>query len=291
MDTDALAVLVTATEAGSLSAAARRLGITPMLATRRLAALEHDLGVRLMHRTTRALSLTPEGQAFLPFARGLVEGEAAGRALLRSAKIGASGLLRVSAPVSFGRRVITPFLPQLLSDNPDLRVDLDLSDQVVDIVGSGVDLAIRIAGLRDNRLIARRLAPSPRLLCASPAYIEARGRPTFLADLTTHDCLPLTGITHWVFEDGKTEQRIRIGGRYSSNLVEGILDACLAGLGIARVAEWNVRDDLRAGRLLSIELTDMPRDERSIWAVYPTTRQLLPKVRVFLSMLEAALSS
>lgn len=151
MDTDAIAVLVAAAAAGSLSAAARRLGIPPMVATRRLAALERDLGVRLMHRTTRALSLTPEGQTFLPFAQAMVEGEAAARASLGPGGSGrASGLLRLSAPASLGRKVIAPMIPRLLQAHPELRIDLELTDRLVDLVSSGLDLAVRIAQLRDN---------------------------------------------------------------------------------------------------------------------------------------------
>lgn len=290
MNTEAVAVLVAAAAAGSLSGAARRLGITPMVATRRLAALERDLGVRLMQRTTRALSLTPEGEAFLPFAQTLVEGEAAGRAVLRSSAAGASGLLRVTAPVSFGRRVILPFVPRLLRDHPGLRIEMELTDNVVDIVATGVDLAIRIARLRDNSLIARRLGPSPRLLCAAPEYLRERGTPRRLDDLAGHDCLTLTGATHWSFHNGAQERRVRVAGRFSASSIEGVLDACIHGAGIALAAEWNVREDLRAGRLVPIALEDMPEDDRSIWAVYPTTRQVLPKMRVFLSALEAALA-
>lgn len=289
MDTNAVAVLVAAAAAGSLSAAARRLGITPMIATRRLAALERDLGVRLMQRTTRALSLTAEGQAFLPFAQALVEGEAAGRAVLHSAAAGASGLLRVSAPVSFGRKLIVPLVPKLLRDHPDLRIDLELTDHVVDIVATGIDLAIRIARLRDNSLIARRLGPSPRLLCAAPDYLHRRGCPKVLEDLAGHDCLALSGTGHWVFHHGQEERRIRVAGRFTANSMEGLLDACVHGAGIALAAEWNVREELRSGRLVSIQLFDMPPDDRAVWGVYPTTRQVLPKMRVFLSALEAAL--
>src|SRR5271154_5423200 len=178
MDTQAVAVLVTAASAGNLSAAARRLGITPMIATRRLAALERDLGVRLMQRTTRSVSLTPEGEAFLPFAQALVEGEAAGRASLRPAAAGVSGLLRVTASAAFGRKIVAPIIPGLLRDHPDLRIDLELTDSIVDIVATGADLALRIGRLRDNSLIGHRLAPNPRVLCAAPAYLAKHGVPT-----------------------------------------------------------------------------------------------------------------
>ena len=291
MDTQAVAVLVTAASAGNLSAAARRLGITPMIATRRLAALERDLGVRLMQRTTRSVSLTPEGEAFLPFAQALVEGEAAGRASLRPAATGVSGLLRVTASAAFGRKIVAPLIPGLLRANPELRIDLELTDRIVDIVASGADLALRIGRLRDNSLIARRLAGNPRILCAAPSYLAERGLPATIGDLAGHECLALTGTTHWPFEiDGK-ERRVRVTGRFSASSIEGLQAACLGGAGIALFAAWNVRDEVRAGTLVPLHLADGAPEEHSIWAVYPTARLVLPKLRLFVSTLEAALAA
>ncbi|MDR3436777.1 LysR family transcriptional regulator [Telmatospirillum sp.] len=290
MDTDAVAVLVSTAAAGSLSAAARRLGITPMVATRRLAALERDLGVRLMQRTTRSISLTPEGEAFLPFAEALIEGEEAGRAILRSATASASGLLRVSAPAAFGRKIVTPVIPELLRGNPQLRIDLELTDKVVDIVSTGADLAIRIAKLRDNSLIAHRLAANPRVLCAAPGYLAERGVPVTLDDLGRHECLALTGVTHWTFLVDGNERRARISGRFSASSIEGLLEACVGGAGIALLATWNVRDELQRGTLVTVPLGAAVPEALSIWAVYPTARLVLPKLRVFVSALEAALS-
>lgn len=290
MDTEAVAVLVSAAAAGSLSGAARRLGITPMVATRRLAALEQDLGVRLLQRTTRSLSLTPEGEAFLPFAETLVEGEAAGRAILRAASKGAAGLLRVSVPAAFGRKVVAPIVPGLLRANPELRIDLHMSDHLVDVVAAGFDLAIRISKLKDSSLIARRLGSHPRVLCAAPAYLAERGVPQRLEDLDRHDCLALSGVTHWVFSCDGELRRHRIGGRYSSNSIDGLYEACVGGLGIGLLAEWNVRADCEAGRLVPLALTDATAEEWSTWALFPTSRQVLPKVRVFVAALETALS-
>lgn len=290
MDTNAVAVLVAAASAGNLSAAARRLGITPMIATRRLAALERDLGVRLMQRTTRSVSLTPEGEAFLPFAQALVEGEAAGRASLRPAATGVSGLLRVTASAAFGRKIVAPIIPGLLRAHPDLRIDLELTDRLVDIVATGADLALRIGRLRDNSLVARRLANNPRVLCAAPSYLAERGAPTTIADLANHECLALTGATHWPFEvDGK-ERRVRITGRFSASSVEGLQAACLGGAGIGLFAAWNLRDEFRDGTLVPVPLADGAPEEHAIWAVYPTARLVLPKLRLFVSTLEAALA-
>lgn len=291
MDTEDVAVLVAAASAGSLAGAARRLKISPMKASRRLAVLEDMLGVRLMHRTTRALSLTPEGEAFLPYAQALVEGEAAGRASLKDSTLGATGLLRITAPAAFGRKIIMPILPALMQEQPHLRVDLELTDRVVDIVASGADLAIRVAPLRDNSLIARKLSGCRRILCAAPAYLNARGRPQKSEDLTGHDCLSLTGTTHWPFLSEGLERRVRIGGRFSSNSVESLLFACLDGMGIALLAEWNVGDDIRAGRLIALSLEDMIPGELAIWAVYPSARTVLPKLKIFIAALQNALAT
>lgn len=290
MDTDAVAVLVAAAATESLSAAARRLGILPMLATRRLAALEQDLGVRLMHRTTRSISLTPEGEAFLPYAQALLESEAAGRAQLRPAEAGASGLLRVSASMAFGRKAIAPIIPGLLRDNPDLRIELELQDVPIDMVASGVDLAIRIANLRDNGLIAHKLADNPRVLCAAPAYVQARGVPSSIADLAHHDCLALTGTSHWTFEAKGRRRQVRIHPRVASSSIEGLHEVCLGGGGIVLLSLWNVRDDLAAGRLVALPLVGTAPEDLAIWAVYPTRRLVLPKVRLFIAALEARLA-
>ncbi|HXP96325.1 MAG TPA: LysR family transcriptional regulator [Telmatospirillum sp.] len=290
MDTEAVAILVGAATAGSLAAAARRLGITPMNASRRLAALERDLGVRLLHRTTRSVSLTPEGEAFLPFAQALVESDAAGRATLRSSAAGVSGLLRVTAPIAFGRKILAPLVPAMLRAHPELRIDLEMNDAVVDIVSTGVDVAIRVAPLRDSGLIARRLAGSPRVLCAAPRYLADHGAPVSVDDLGDHECLTLTGVTHWAFDVGGRERKVRVNGRFTASSIEGLYQACLSGAGIALVALWNVRDDLRNGSLVEIPLDAGMPGERSIWAVYPTARFVLPKLRMFVSELEAELA-
>ncbi len=291
MDTDCIEVLVATSQAGSLSAAARRLCITPMLATRRLAALEEDLGVRLMNRTTRSVALTAEGEAFLPFALAVLENEAAGRATVSGSRQDASGLLRVTTSAAFGRQVLAPMLPALLRENPDLRIDIDMTDTVVDIVASGVDVAIRISRLRDNSLIAKRLAPNPRLLCASPSYLAAHTTPRKLADLADQDCITLSGLPHWIFEVGGKEKRIRVPSRLSCTSIEGALEASAAGGGICLVSGWNARDAIRTGRLVEVKLQDATPEELSIWAVYPTARLVLPKLRTFLDALESRLKS
>ncbi|OAP38250.1 LysR family transcriptional regulator [Sinorhizobium glycinis] len=291
MNIDDVALFSAAAGAGSLSEAARRLGLTPMIATRRLASLERALGVRLMHRTTRSLSLTAEGESFLPYAQALVETEQQARALLHGEDEGAAGLLRVSAPVAFAIKVIAPLIPSLLESNPGLRISLDMSDSMPDLVSSGTDLAIRIARLKDSSLIARKLADNPRSLVASPAYLEKHGTPHSAGELAQHDCLPLYGVTHWTFLKAGVESSWRLQSRFSSTSIEGCHAACLAGAGIALLSDWNVADDLSSGRLARVTLEDAEPETLAIWAVYPTSRFVPPKVRVFIDALASALKA
>ncbi|MGZ9719512.1 LysR family transcriptional regulator [Rhizobium miluonense] len=289
MDTDDVSVFTAAASAGSLAAAARRLGLTPMAASRRLAALETSLGVRLLHRTTRSLSLTPEGESFLPFAHALVENENAAMALLQSGAKGAAGLLRVSVPIAFGTKFVTPIVPSLLNENPELRISVDLTDSLPDLVATGTDLAIRIARLRDSSLIGKKLADNPRLVVASSDYLARRGKPKTLDDIAGHDCLAHAGTTHWIFHHADGERQVKLGGRFSSNSIAGCYTACLAGGGLALLSNWYVADDIKAGRLIRVDLQDVQPETINIWAVYPTARLVLPKVRVFVAALRAAL--
>jgi DNA-binding transcriptional LysR family regulator len=168
---------------GSLSAAARQLDVAPMQVSRRVAVLEEDLGARLFRRTTRSLTLTAEGEAFVPFATAMADAESGARAELRPSPGTASGVLRVTAPSGFGQSVVLPMLSDLLEANPELRIDLDVSDRQVDIVGQGLDVALRIAPLEDSELVAKKIASNPRLVCTAPGYLKKHGRPLTVADL------------------------------------------------------------------------------------------------------------
>lgn len=291
MNTDDVVVFLATVNAGSLAEAARRLGLQPMVATRRLAALETMLGVRLLHRTTRSLSLTPEGETFLPFARAMIENETEAKALLRAESRGAAGLLRVSVPVAFGLRYVTPFVPQLLEQNPELRIALDLTDHLPDLVASGTDLAIRIARLRDSSLIAQKLSDNPRCIVASPDYLARRGIPHATDEIAEHDCLPLGSATHWTFSTPEGEKHIRLNARFSANTMEGCYATCLAGGGLALLSTWYVSDDVKTGRLVRLNFGEARPETLNIWAVYPTTRLVLPKVRVFIAALREAITA
>lgn len=277
-------------ESGSLSAAARRLGLAPMTVSRRLASLEGELGVRLFHRTTRSVSMTAEGETFLPFATTLLEASEGARVSLKSNAGAASGVLKVTAPTVFGQAVIMPLIPALLEEHPALRVDLTLSDSIVDIVGLGIDVAVRISTLRDSTLIARPLAPNPRVLCASPMYLERHGIPATMDALLSHRRIALHGMPFWPFmRDGETVS-MRVEGVFSANSVEAVRTASRQGLGVAMLTYWDIRDDLAAGSLCLVELEDVDPQQLFITAILPTRQHVPHRVGVFLQRLEAVLN-
>ncbi|MBA1192186.1 LysR family transcriptional regulator [Pseudomonas entomophila] len=276
-------------ESGNLSAAARRLGLSPMTVSRRLVSLEEELGVRLVHRTTRSVSLTPEGDVFLPFTKTLLGASEAAKVTLKAHAGTASGTLKITAPTVFGQSVIMPLIPDLLTEHPALQVDLLASDSIVDIVSLGIDVGIRIAPLRDSELIARSLAPNPRVLCASPGYLTRHGAPRVLADLHQHRCLFLHGMPHWPFMRDGEQVGFKGDSVFSANSVEAVRMASKQGLGLAMLTYWDIRDDVAQGALHVVELEDAMPERLFITAMLPTRRQVPHRVRVFLDRLEVAL--
>lgn len=274
---------------GSISAAARSLDVSVAVASQRLKRLEQSLGVRLFHRTTRKLRLTVEGEALVGQGRALIEDLDALTGGLQKAARDITGTLRVSLPASFGRQYVSPLVPEFLAQHPQLKVHLDLSDQLRDLASDGFDVAIRIGELRDSGLVARRLAPNRRVLCASPDYLRRRGVPTKPEQLSAHDCLVMvsgksaTPLWRLRARNG-SEVAVRVRGRLESNLGEVMRDAALAGIGIALHSTWHVCDDLRAGRL-QLVLPDYSLPESGIYAVMPQRRLVPARARAFADFL------
>ena len=278
------------TSAGSLSAAARQLNVVPMQVSRRMAGLEENLGVRLFHRTTRSLTLTAEGEAFVPYARAMVDAETSARAELSPLPGTASGVLRVTAPSGFGQSVVLPMLPQLLAANPDLRIDLDLSDGQVDIVGQGLDLALRIAPLGDSELVARKIAPNPRLICAAPAYLKQYGRPATVSELDGHSCISLRSVRRWpIIVDGVLI-RTSVEAYITTTSVEAACTAAVQGLGIAMLSYWDVFRHLADKSLVRVHLENASMEQLSVWAIMPSRRYVPNRVSVFLGALETEIA-
>ena len=274
---------------GSITAAAHSLDLSVAVASQRLKRLERELGVRLLHRTTRRLHPTPEGVALAERGRVLVEYLESLRAGLREAATEMAGTLRVTLSASFGRQHVSPLLPKFLARHPKLRLSVHLSDQVVDLVSEGFDLAIRIGAMEDSQLVARRIAANRRVLCASPDYLRRRGQLKVPRDLQDHECLLLFGSSGrqdvWRLHDAQgKEMPVRVQGRFESNLGELLRDASVAGEGIAIHSLWHVADDLRTGRL-QVVLPDFPLATTAISAVMPQRRQVPPRVRAFVDFL------
>ena len=284
-----IALFLRVLDLGSISAAARSLDLSVAVASQHLKRLERALGVRLLHRTTRRLHPTAEGQALAERGRMLVQDLEALAEGLRESGQGVSGTLRVTMSASFGQHYISPLLPEFQALHPGMRISAHLSDDVVDLVKEGFDLAIRIGPLDDSRLVARRIASNHRVLCASPAYLRQRGIPRTPAELAGHAGVLLMG------RDGRNDLwtlttpeggliKVRMESRFESNFGELLRDAVLAGQGIAMHSLWHVADDVRAGRL-TVVLPDYPPPTTQVSAVMPARRLQPPRVRSFVDFL------
>jgi DNA-binding transcriptional LysR family regulator len=272
---------------GSLSAAAKAEGVTPAIIGRHINALEARLGVRLLLRTTRRITLTSEGQAFLEDCQRLLDDLANAEASVSLGGIKAAGHLRISAPAGFGRLHVAPLVQLFLDANPEVSATLDLSDRLVDLVNEGIDCAVRIGELSDSSLVSAKLGEMPRAVVASPDYLAHNGTPLTLADLAGHNCLSLSQQRGWTFRNGTDTITIKVSGRLECN--DGaVLHACaLAGKGLAWRSLWEVGDDLRRQRLVSV-LDEFAAAPMGIYAVFPQRRQLPLRVRLFIDGLKTA---
>jgi DNA-binding transcriptional LysR family regulator len=257
------------------------MGLAPMLVSRRLMALEAELGARLFHRTTRSLSLTPEGEAFLPHAAAMIEARDSALESVSSCGQGLSGTLKVTGPTLIGHAVIVPVAAELMAAHPALRVDLTLSDTVVDIAATGLDLAIRVASMKPSDLTATRLCDNPYIVCASPGYLARSGRPATIDDLARHRCVRLHAMGFWPFSRDGEPNPIRIEGAFSANTVDGVRAACIAGAGIAMMTYWDVRKQLESGELERVVFADYEPAELGIWAVFPSRKHRPARVTAF----------
>ncbi len=275
---------------GSLSSAARELGLSLAVVSKRLAAMERRLDVRLLNRSTRRLSLTEEGALFHEHCLRVLAAVDEAEATLLGRHDRVVGTLRVAAPNSLGRRQLVPLLARFARAHPGLHVQLSLSDGVVDLVQGGFDLAVRYGVLADSRLIARELAPNRRVLCASPEYAARRGLPQRLAELARHECILIgqAPVAEWRFGRGRNETAVRVQGSFVCDDGEAAHALALQGVGIALKSIWDVGDDLQAGRLLQV----LPRHAIAaapLHAVYLHGRHLAPRVRLFVDFLAGQL--
>ena len=281
---------------GSLTAAAKAEGVAPAIIGRRLDALEARLGVKLMVRTTRRITLTHEGSAFLEDCQRLLVDMANAEASVSAGGVKASGHLRITAPAGFGRRHVAPLVPRFRELHPEVTISLNLSDRVVDVAGEAYDCAVRVGDLPDSSLVSVRLADNRRMCVATPRYLQQHGRPQVPADLVRFDCLTLSSDASqtrgWAFTVpaagglGETEiVHLRPGGPLDCTDGQVLREWCLAGYGIAWRSTWEVEADIAAGRLESV-LDDFAAPPNGIYAVFPSARHLPLRVRLWIDFLK-----
>lgn len=271
---------------GSFSAAGRSLGLSQTMVTKHIAALEARLGVKLLHRTTRRLSITEAGRLYLDSAERILADVEAADSAVAADRFKPRGVLRLNAPVSFGSRQIAPMLSAFTRQYPQVTIELGLIDRYVNLAEEGWDLAIRIGSLTDSSLIARRIAPCRTVVCAAPSYLAAHGTPRTAAELSRHNCLGYTlsqrsNAGRWVF-GARNEMEVQVAGNLRANNGDALRAAAIAGQGIIYQPTFIVADDLRAGTLVRLTL-DQPTEELGgIYAVYLPDRNPAAKVRAFI---------
>ena len=278
-----MATFASVVSEGSFSRAAQSLGLSKATISKRISRLEDRLGARLLNRTTRRLSLTEIGSAFNEHCSRLVAEAEEAEQTVTALTANPRGTLRVNVPMSFGRLHIARAIPQFLAQYPDLKVDITLDDAFVDLVHGGYDLAIRIADLPDSSLVARRLAPSRRVVCGSPGYFRRRGVPETPDDLKNHECLSyryLATTGSWPFRKGQRTWSIPVSGSLSANNGDVLLAAAVAGTGLVLVPTFMVEQQLRSGALRPV-LASYAESDFGIYAVYPHRRHVSAKVRAF----------
>ena len=274
---------------GSLTAAAQAEGVAPAVIGRRIDGLEERLGVKLLLRTTRRISLTHEGSAFLEDCQRLLTDLANAEASVTAGGVKASGHLRITAPAGFGRRHVAPLVPRFLAEHPDVSLSLNLSDRVVDIVNEGFDCAVRVGDLPDSGLISVRLADNRRLCVAAPDYLKRAGTPKTPAELSRHACLTLSSDASqtrgWAFRVDGELTHLRPGGPLDCSDGQVLHEWCLAGYGIAWRSTWEVEADIAAGRLVPI-LEAYAAPPNGIYAVFPQRKHLPLRVRLWVDFLK-----
>ncbi len=286
-----MTVFVRVVETGNFSAMARALKLTPSAVSKLIGRLEDRLGARLLNRTTRRVSLTEEGRTFYqhctPILTAIEEAEQAVTEFHGEPR----GLLKVNASTAFAQYHIEPLIPDFLARYPELRVQMTLSESIVNMIEDEVDVAVRIGQLPDSSLIARKLGSARRMVVGAPSYLEKYGVPLTPDDLKDHNCLTLSTATtfnQWEFKGLDRPRRIEVGGNFETNNAVALLHAAIAGIGLIRVGNFTVSESLRDGQLVPVLGDFETTTETNIYAVYPHHRHVSAKVRAFVDLLVEA---
>ncbi|SNT69762.1 LysR family transcriptional regulator [Psychrobacter sp. LV10R520-6] len=288
MKWDGISEFVYVTEYESFTQAAKKLSISTAQVSRQVSALEQRLNIKLLYRTTRRVSLTEEGRVFYQHCRGVLDGLDAAEQAVSNLQSKPQGMIKLTAPVTYGERQLLPLMNDFMLQYSDIEVTAFLSNQKIDLIEGGYDLAIRIGKLRDSTMMAKKLSSRTNFVCASPSYIEKYGIPHSLTELVQHNCL-LGTLDYWHFKEAGKERNVRVTGTVRYNSGYSLVDAALKGLGIVQLPDYYVQTHLESGELIS--LLDTYREHREeIWAVYPHNRHLSPKIRLLVDYLMEHLS-
>ncbi len=288
-DLKSLELFVRVAALGAIGKAGAEFNLSATNATQRIQALETDFGVKLLNRTTRSVSLTPDGELLLEHAHRILDDVEDARLVLSQHAKSVSGLLRVTASATFGKTHIVPFVPEFLAQYPEVTLDLHLSDAVIDIVDQGYDLAFRQGALPSSSLLAQKVADNPQWLVASPEYLEKAGTPETPADLVNHACLGLGRQKFWQLRNsaGKDQEVPVTGARVNVNLGEAFGEFVLAGLGVGMASLWYVGPDIASGRLVRVLPDYIVVPETNLWAVRPPNRLMPMRVKAFLDFMQS----
>ena len=281
-------------ESGNFTQAAKKLLISTAQISRQVSELEQRLNTKLFYRTTRKVTLTEEGQLFYQQCHSILEGLENAERSLTNLQSTPQGKIKISAPVTYGERHIIPLINQFLIQYPQIEIQVQLSNQRIDLIEEGYDLAIRLGQLDDSSLIAKRISSRQHFVCASPDYIEQHGKPETISDLKQHNCL-LGSADFWVFADKKNDikkssdkKSMRVSGSLRCNSGLGLVDAALKGIGIVQLPEYYVAEHISKGELIVL-LNSQQREQEGIWALYPQNKYLANKVRLLIDFLKEAL--
>jgi DNA-binding transcriptional LysR family regulator len=286
VDLNDIVVFVRVVEAGSFTAAARLLGMPKTTVSRRIASLEREVGVRLVQRTTRSLSMTDAGRLYYEQSSQALRTIEDANLRLAETRAEPSGTIRISAPVGFGAHYLTSAVFDFLAAFPKTQVELHLTDDKLNLVENRIDLAFRTGILPDSTLTARKLGSTHRILCGSPDYLARHGAPQAAADLARHHCViagPSTGSAHWVLDGPRGQETVSVSGRFAANEMQAVIAAAIAGYGIAQLPYQVAEALVRNGRLRRV-LGDYTTPVGGVYAVYPTSRHVSPLVKAFIEL-------
>lgn len=285
-DWDGIEEFVSVAASGSFTKGAAALGASLTHVSRSIMALEQRLGLQLIHRTTRVVTLTDTGRTFLDHCRRLIDDRDEALALIME-RGELQGEIRVTCSTAMGERFVAPIMRRFAVMHPKISVVIDLTNRIVDLVAEGYDLAIRTGNLDDSRLIGTRIASRTFLTCAAPDYLDRAGLPNAIDALDHHECIVGTSLA-WKFKRGDQDMKYRPSGRFRCNSGDAVMDACLHGMGICQLPEFYILNHLHTGALRLV-LREFQASEEPIWAVYPQRRHLSPKVRNVIDYLKIEL--